>query len=156
VTLGLLTFVQEDVPTVSGALLAAAGSLPWHVGFLGVFLGIWTGDALLYLVARVMGRPLMRYAWTKRFFDPLPSHEANNGSPAKERGCFSAGGSFRNASPDVPGRGFPPPSLRTISAANRSGGRALDGRHLFAGQNAWSGTCFGGCGNGARVAGLSC
>ena len=44
VTLGLLTFVQEDVPTVSAALLAAAGSLSWQVGFLGVFLGIWMGD----------------------------------------------------------------------------------------------------------------
>ena len=57
VTLGLLTFVQEDVPTVSAALLAAAGSLSWQVGFLGVFLGIWMGDALLYLLARGFGRP---------------------------------------------------------------------------------------------------
>ncbi len=70
VTLGLLTFVQEDVPTVSAALLAAAGSLSWQVGFLGVFLGIWMGDALLYLLARGFGRPLLHYAWTKRFFDP--------------------------------------------------------------------------------------
>ena len=51
-TLGLLTFVQEDVPAVSAALLAAAGSLTWQAGFLGVFLGIWIGDALLYLLAR--------------------------------------------------------------------------------------------------------
>ena len=36
VTLGLLTFVQEDVPTVSAALLAAAGNLTWQAGFLGV------------------------------------------------------------------------------------------------------------------------
>ncbi len=70
VTLGLLTFVQEDVPTVSAALLAAAGSLSWQVGFLGVFLGIWMGDALLYLLARGFGRPLLQYAWTKRFFEP--------------------------------------------------------------------------------------
>ncbi len=70
VTLGLLTFVQEDVPTVSAALLAAAGSLSWQVGFLGVFLGIWMGDALLYLLARGFERPLLHYAWTKRFFDP--------------------------------------------------------------------------------------
>ena len=45
-TLGLLTFVQEDVPTVSAALLAAAGSLTWKVGFLGCFLGIWIGEPL--------------------------------------------------------------------------------------------------------------
>ena len=69
-TLGLLTFVQEDVPTVSAALLAAAGNLSWQAGFLGVFLGIWVGDALLYLLARGVGRPLLQRAWAKRFFDP--------------------------------------------------------------------------------------
>jgi membrane protein DedA with SNARE-associated domain len=68
--LGLLTFVQEDVPTVSAALLASAGRLPWIAGFLGVFLGIWVGDALLYLVARGVGRPLLERAWTRRFLDP--------------------------------------------------------------------------------------
>lgn len=69
-TLGLLTFVQEDVPTVTAALLASAGQLAWTAGFTGVFLGIWLGDALLYLLARGVGRPLLQYAWMKRFFDP--------------------------------------------------------------------------------------
>lgn len=69
-TLGLLTFVQEDVPAVSAALLAAAGSLSWQTGFLGVFLGIWIGDALLYLLARSIGRPLLQRSWAKRFFSP--------------------------------------------------------------------------------------
>ncbi|MBI3418207.1 MAG: VTT domain-containing protein, partial [Verrucomicrobia bacterium] len=68
-TLGLLTFVQEDVPTVTAALLASAGQLAWAAGFAGVFLGIWLGDALLYLLARGVGRPLLQYAWTKRFVD---------------------------------------------------------------------------------------
>jgi membrane protein DedA with SNARE-associated domain len=67
--LGLLTFVQEDVPTVSAALLAAAGNLPWQTGLLGCFFGIWIGDALLYLVARAYGRPLLDFAWAKRFFN---------------------------------------------------------------------------------------
>ena len=62
-TLGLLTFVQEDVPTVCAALLTAAGSLNWNVGFLGCFLGIWIGDALLYGLARWAGRPLMQRSW---------------------------------------------------------------------------------------------
>ncbi|HAM71163.1 MAG TPA: hypothetical protein DCM86_05925 [Verrucomicrobiales bacterium] len=70
-TLGLLTLVQEDVPTVSAALLASAGSLGWKAAFLGVFLGIWFGDAMLYLVARGIGRPLLRHAWSRRFFDPV-------------------------------------------------------------------------------------
>ncbi len=70
VTLGLLTFLQEDAPTVGAALLAAAGSLSWQAGFLGCFLGIWIGDALLYLLARGVGRPLLQRSWAKRFFDP--------------------------------------------------------------------------------------
>ena len=69
-TLGLLTFVQEDVPTVTAALLAAAGNLTWQAGFLGVFLGIWMGDALLYLLARSVGRPLLQRPWARRFFNP--------------------------------------------------------------------------------------
>src|SRR6266700_8050064 len=69
-TLGLLTFVQEDVPTVSAALLAAAGNLTWKAGFIGCFLGIWVGDALLYLLARGVGRPLLQRSWAKRFFNP--------------------------------------------------------------------------------------
>ena len=69
-TLGLLTFVQEDVPTVSAALLAAAGNLTWPAGFLAVFLGIWVGDALLYLLARGIGRPLLQRSWAKRIFNP--------------------------------------------------------------------------------------
>src|SRR6266705_936718 len=70
-TLGLLTFVQEDVPTVSAALLAAAGNLTWKAGFIGCFLGIWIGDALLYLLARGVGRPLLQRSWAKRFFNPV-------------------------------------------------------------------------------------
>jgi len=71
VTLGLLTFVQEDVPTVTAALLAAAGNLTWKAGFIGCFLGIWIGDALLYLLARSVGRPLLQRTWVKRFFNPV-------------------------------------------------------------------------------------
>jgi membrane protein DedA with SNARE-associated domain len=69
-TLGLLTFVQEDVPTVSAALLVAAGVLNLEAGFLGVFLGIWMGDALLYVLARGVGRPLLHRSWARGFLDP--------------------------------------------------------------------------------------
>src|SRR5512147_873613 len=69
-TLALLTFVQEDTPTVGAALLSAAGSLSWRSSFLGCFLGIWIGDALLYLAARVWGRPLAERGWARRFIDP--------------------------------------------------------------------------------------
>ncbi len=66
--LGLLTFIQEDVPTVGAAILAAAGNLTWQTGFLGCFFGIWMGDALLYATARGVGRPLMQHPWARKFF----------------------------------------------------------------------------------------
>jgi membrane protein DedA with SNARE-associated domain len=65
--LGLATFVQEDIPTVTAALLVATGQLPLWVGFLGCFLGIWIGDALLYGAARGLGRPLLERRWIRRW-----------------------------------------------------------------------------------------
>ncbi len=70
IILGLLTLVQEDVPTVGAAVLPAAGHLPWLTGWTGIFLGIWLGDALLYLFARGLGRPLLQCEWTRRLFNP--------------------------------------------------------------------------------------
>lgn len=69
-TLGFATFFQEDVPTVTAAVLASTGALSGWVGLLGCFLGIWFGDALLYLGARTFGRPLLRYSWASRFASP--------------------------------------------------------------------------------------
>ncbi len=68
--LGLATFVQEDIPTISAALLAAAGKLPCLVGWAGCFLGIWIGDLLLYLVARHGGRTALEWRWVRRFVPP--------------------------------------------------------------------------------------
>jgi membrane protein DedA with SNARE-associated domain len=69
-TLGVLTFVQEDVPTIAASLLAAGGAMGWWPAFIGCFLGIWIGDALLYGTARVIGRPLLTRAWTRRWIRP--------------------------------------------------------------------------------------
>jgi membrane protein DedA with SNARE-associated domain len=68
--LAVLTFVQEDAPTVSAALLSAAGRLNTATGFFGCFFGIWIGDALLYLVARGFGRPLLHRPWVGRILNP--------------------------------------------------------------------------------------
>lgn len=67
VFLGLLTFIQEDVPTVTAALWTASGRLAWPYGYLGCFAGIWFGDALLYLVARGWGRRLLDARWARRW-----------------------------------------------------------------------------------------
>ncbi len=76
VTLAALTFVQEDLPTVSAALLATTGAITWPAGFLGCFLGIWLGDALLYLTARGLGRPMLERPWARRFFNPAAIAES--------------------------------------------------------------------------------
>ena len=68
--LALLTFVQEDAPTVSAALLSAAGRLNTVAGVFGCFFGIWIGDALLYLLARFGGRPLLECPLARRFIHP--------------------------------------------------------------------------------------
>jgi membrane protein DedA with SNARE-associated domain len=70
-TLILFTFVQEDLPTVGSAILAAGGDMALGTALTGCFFGIWTGDALLYLLARAAGRPLLERKWARRFFDPV-------------------------------------------------------------------------------------
>lgn len=65
--LALSTFVQEDAPTIAAALLAGAGKLDWRVAFAACFAGIWVGDALLYLLARSAGRPLLATRLARRF-----------------------------------------------------------------------------------------
>ncbi len=84
--LGLATFVQEDIPTVSAALLAAAGKLPWTVGWLGCFLGIWIGDLLLYLAARYAGRRALDWRWVQRF--------ASRAAVARSEGWFATRGTW--------------------------------------------------------------
>lgn len=59
-SLGAATLVREDLPTITAAVLAAAGRLSCITAFLGCFLGIWLGDALLYFAARGLGRPLLQ------------------------------------------------------------------------------------------------
>jgi membrane protein DedA with SNARE-associated domain len=68
--LGLSTFVQEDLPTITAAILAGAAKLGLAAGFLGCFFGIWIGDLLLYGVARIFGKRILDRAWIKRFADP--------------------------------------------------------------------------------------
>ncbi len=77
-TLGLATFVQEDIPTLTAAVLAAAGSLSTAAGFWGCFLGIWFGDVLLYALARGLGRPVLDLKWVRGRLNrvQLAQHEA--------------------------------------------------------------------------------
>jgi len=69
-TLAGLTMVSEDGVTIGAALLAAIGVLNLPTAFWGTYLGIWIGDACLYVLARVLGRPLLRRRWAARFIAP--------------------------------------------------------------------------------------
>ena len=55
----LLSLLSEDSATLTGALLAALGNLPWSLAFSACFLGICVGDLGLYGLARFCGRPMI-------------------------------------------------------------------------------------------------
>lgn len=69
VAIVLSTFVSEDLACIGAALATVAGALPLWVAWLGAFVGIWMGDALLYGFARLFGERLRRAPWMKRFLD---------------------------------------------------------------------------------------
>jgi membrane protein DedA with SNARE-associated domain len=52
----LATFVLEDAAAIGAGLLLAAGAIGWPTAFFSCYLGIWTGDAGLYALARFAGR----------------------------------------------------------------------------------------------------
>ncbi len=68
--IAVLTFVQEDVPVITAALLASDGKMGLLTGYLGSFLGIWIGDALLYLAARLLGNKLKQMRIFQRLVRP--------------------------------------------------------------------------------------
>jgi membrane protein DedA with SNARE-associated domain len=58
-----LTWLSEDAAVLGGAVAAASGSLPLIPCLLACFAGVWSGDIILFLVARHGGRP-----FAERFF----------------------------------------------------------------------------------------
>ena len=53
-----LTWLSEDAAVLGAAIAAASGALPPAPCFLSCFGGLWSGDVLLFLIARHGGRPL--------------------------------------------------------------------------------------------------
>ena len=53
-----LTWLSEDAAVLGAAIAAASGALPAAPCFLACFGGLWSGDFLLFLIARHGGRPL--------------------------------------------------------------------------------------------------
>jgi membrane protein DedA with SNARE-associated domain len=63
----LATFVLEDVAAVGAGLLLATGAISWPVAFASCFLGIWSGDAGLYALARFGGRKWFERSSFKKY-----------------------------------------------------------------------------------------
>lgn len=60
------TFVLEDAAAIGAGLLLATGEISWPAAFVACFLGIWSGDAGLYGIARYAGRGWFeRSSWNK-------------------------------------------------------------------------------------------
>jgi len=53
-----LTWLSEDAAVLGAAVASASGSLPATPCLLACFGGLWSGDVLLFLIARYGGRPL--------------------------------------------------------------------------------------------------
>ena len=76
VGLFLGTFILEDVAAIGAGLLLAAGSISWPAAFIACFLGIWSGDAGLYALARCGGRRWFEKSRFKRHSDRVARSEA--------------------------------------------------------------------------------
>jgi membrane protein DedA with SNARE-associated domain len=68
--LALSTYVSEDAAVLAGAFLGASGMLAWSALGFACFLGIWSGDLLLYAAGRHGGRPLLRHPVLRRWLPP--------------------------------------------------------------------------------------
>jgi membrane protein DedA with SNARE-associated domain/pimeloyl-ACP methyl ester carboxylesterase len=62
VLLAFATFIAEDLTCIAAGLLVARGVLGFWMASFACFVGIYTGDLLLYAAGRWFGRPMLRYA----------------------------------------------------------------------------------------------
>jgi membrane protein DedA with SNARE-associated domain len=75
-SLFLGTFILEDVAAIGAGLLLAAGSISWPAAFIACFLGIWSGDAGLYILARCGGRCWFERSRFQRYAGRIEQSEA--------------------------------------------------------------------------------
>jgi membrane protein DedA with SNARE-associated domain len=69
------TFILEDVAAIGAGLLLATDSLAWPWALGSCFLGIWSGDAGLYGMARVVGRNWFERSALRRFSGRIEQSE---------------------------------------------------------------------------------
>src|SRR5262245_13007994 len=61
------TLVSEDLTCISAGVMAAQGRIDFGLAVFACFLGIFTGDLLLFLAGRYLGRPAIERAPLKWF-----------------------------------------------------------------------------------------
>jgi membrane protein DedA with SNARE-associated domain len=54
------TYILEDVTSISAGVLLGHGVISWWVAFVGIVVGIITGDLLLYGIGYFVGRPALK------------------------------------------------------------------------------------------------
>lgn len=69
------TFILEDVAALAAGLLLASGSISWPAAFMACFLGIWSGDAGLYALARCGGRRWFERSRFQRYSNRVTQSE---------------------------------------------------------------------------------
>ena len=67
--LAIATFVSEDLTCVAAGELVRRGEVHWIIAVFGCFLGIYTGDLLLWAVGRTIGPRVLSWSWVKRRID---------------------------------------------------------------------------------------
>jgi membrane protein DedA with SNARE-associated domain len=67
--LAIATFVSEDLSCVAAGELIRRGEVNGFAAVLGCFLGIYTGDLLLWAVGRTIGPRVLRWRWVSRRVD---------------------------------------------------------------------------------------
>lgn len=72
------TFVSEDAACLIGASLVAGGTIGFWWALAACFLGIFTGDVLLYWVGRWAGPGILRTRIARRFISETAGRKATN------------------------------------------------------------------------------
>jgi membrane protein DedA with SNARE-associated domain len=75
ISLFLATLVLEDAAAIGAGLLIAGGLISWPAAFIACFLGIWSGDAGLYALARCGGRRWFERSRFERYSDRVARSE---------------------------------------------------------------------------------
>lgn len=62
--------VPEDLPLLAGGVFVHHGAIDWRWGFLTCYLGVLSGDLVIFLIGKRLGPSLFEKRWFKSRFPP--------------------------------------------------------------------------------------